>query len=80
MVGLPRAGAAAAAAPALAATGAFAEVEPEAVERLGVAKLTRAHVAALQSLAAERWSGRCAVLHDATGEPSEIYFWGSSGD
>jgi hypothetical protein len=54
--------------------------EAEAVERLGVAKLTRSHVAALQSLAAERWSGRCAVLHDATGEPSEIYFWGSSGD
>jgi hypothetical protein len=54
--------------------------EAEAMERLGVAQLTRAHVGALQSLVAERWSGRCAVLHDAAGEPSEIYFWGTSGD
>jgi hypothetical protein len=54
--------------------------ETEAMEQVGVARLTRAHVGALQSLAAERWSGRCAVLHDAAGEPSEIYFWGSSGD
>jgi hypothetical protein len=54
--------------------------EAEAIERLGVAKLTRAHVDALQSLATQRWFGRCAVLHDAAGEPNEIYFWGFSGD
>ena len=54
--------------------------EAEAADRLGVAKLSRAHVEALRPLAGERWFGRCAVLHDATGEPSEIYFWGSSGD
>jgi hypothetical protein len=54
--------------------------EMEAIERLGVAKLTRAHVDALQPLAARRWFGRCAILHDAGGEPSEIYFWGFSGD
>ncbi|MET7396842.1 hypothetical protein ABZS66_25500 [Dactylosporangium sp. NPDC005572] len=54
--------------------------EVEAVERLGVAKLTRAHVDALQPLATQRWFGRCAVLHDAIGEPIEIYFWGFSGD
>jgi hypothetical protein len=63
----------------------FGTVQPvtaaEAVERLGVAKLTRAHADALQPLAEQRWFGRCAVLHDpATGEPSEIYFWGASGD
>jgi len=54
--------------------------EAEALERLGVAKLTRAHVAALQPLAAQRWFGRCAILHDTAGEPVEIYFWGFSGD
>jgi hypothetical protein len=54
--------------------------EAEAVEQVGVATLTRAHVDALQPLAEQRWSGRCAVLHDASGEPSEIYFWGASGD
>ena len=54
--------------------------EAEAAERLGATKLTRAHVEALQPLAGERWSGRCAVLHDHSGAPSEIYFWGASGD
>jgi hypothetical protein len=54
--------------------------EAEAVERVGVAKLTRAHVGALKPLAEQRWFGRCAVLHDADGEPAEIYFWGFSGD
>jgi hypothetical protein len=48
--------------------------------KLGVAKLTRAHVEALQGLAEERGFGRCAVLHDDAGEPREIYFWGFSGD
>jgi hypothetical protein len=52
----------------------------EAVEQVGVAKLTRAHVDALDSLATRRWFGRCAILHDAAGEPDEIYFWGFSGD
>jgi hypothetical protein len=54
--------------------------EAESLERLGVTKPTRAHVEALQPLAAQRWFGRCAVLHDAAGAPNEIYFWGFSGD
>lgn len=62
----------------------FGTVEPitedEARELVGVAKLTRAHVEALQPLAEQRWFGRCAILHDTTGAPDEIYFWGSSGD
>ncbi|PWU50199.1 hypothetical protein DLE60_23765 [Micromonospora globispora] len=27
-----------------------------------------------------RWTGRCAVLHDAAGNPTELHFWGYSGD
>jgi hypothetical protein len=52
----------------------------EALDRVGVAKLTRDHLAAIDDLATHRWFGRCAVLHDAAGTPREIYFWGSSGD
>lgn len=59
-------------------------VEPvsaaEALLSASVATLTRAHVGLLGDLATRRWSGRCAVLHDDAGRPSEIYFWGSSGD
>ncbi|GHJ43573.1 hypothetical protein Cs7R123_09150 [Catellatospora sp. TT07R-123] len=62
----------------------FAMVQPvsraEAMARTGVEKLTRDHVAAIDGLADQRWHGRCAVLHDATGQPAEIYFWGFSGD
>ncbi|WIM96975.1 hypothetical protein ACTOB_000457 [Actinoplanes oblitus] len=62
----------------------FGTVEPvteaEALATAGVAKLTRAHVAAIDDLASQRWFGRCAVLHDDAGSPSEIYFWGFSGD
>ncbi|GAA4921996.1 hypothetical protein [Actinoplanes utahensis] len=54
--------------------------EAEALERVGVARPTREHVAELEPLATERWVGRCAVLHDQAGEPAEIYFWGFSGD
>ena len=54
--------------------------EAEALERVGVAKLTRAHVEALEPLANRSSFGRCAVLHDAAGNPEEIYFWGYSGD
>jgi hypothetical protein len=54
--------------------------EQEALDRVGVAKLTRAHVEVLEPLAERHWFGRCAVLRDATGDPNEIYFWGSSGD
>jgi hypothetical protein len=54
--------------------------EAEALAKIGVAKLTREHVEALQPLAEQRWLGRCAVLHNAVGEPEEIYFWGFSGD
>jgi hypothetical protein len=52
----------------------------EAVERTGVAKLTRDHLEAIEDLAPHRGFGRCAVLHDAAGTPTEIYFWGRSGD
>ena len=55
-------------------------VEAEALEHLGVTKLTRSHVEALKALAPQSWFGRCAVLHDTEGNPSEIYFWGFSGD
>ncbi|MEU4622346.1 hypothetical protein AB0G04_20565 [Actinoplanes sp. NPDC023801] len=62
----------------------FGTVEPvseaEALQCAGVTRLTRAHVAQLQELMLERWLGRCAVLHDDAGQPSEIYFWGYSGD
>jgi hypothetical protein len=54
--------------------------EAEALERVGVAKLTRAHIEALEPLANRSSFGRCAVLHDAAGNPDEIYFWGYSGD
>jgi hypothetical protein len=54
--------------------------EAEALDRVGVATLTREHVEALGPLAEQRWFGRCAVLHDAAGKPNEIYFWGFSGD
>ncbi|MET8066172.1 hypothetical protein [Micromonospora sp. NPDC005313] len=61
--------------------GAFAPVtEAEALERAGVARPTRAHVDALAPLAEQRWFGRYAVLHDDAGAPSELYFWGFSGD
>lgn len=42
--------------------------------------LTRDHVDAIDRLAERRWFGRCAILHDAQGQPAEIYFWGYSGD
>ncbi|WP_211192741.1 hypothetical protein [Actinoplanes sp. TBRC 11911] len=62
----------------------YSTVEPvstaEALQAAGVAKLTRAHVQQIDDLAEQRWFGRCAVLHDDTGQPSEIYFWGFSGD
>lgn len=61
--------------------GTFQRVtEAEALARVGVARPTRAHVEALAPLAEQRWFGRYAVLHDEAGVPSEIYFWGFSGD
>ncbi|MBU2668246.1 hypothetical protein KOI35_32515 [Actinoplanes bogorensis] len=54
--------------------------DAEALSIAGSSTLTRAHVERLQEAAYERWSGRCAVLHDADGKPAEIYFWGASGD
>ncbi|WP_436524277.1 hypothetical protein [Actinoplanes sp. HUAS TT8] len=54
--------------------------EDEVLATAGVTRLTRAHVEAIEGLAEERWLGRCAVLHDDAGNPSEIYFWGFSGD
>lgn len=62
----------------------YGTVEPvsdaETLRCTGVTRLTRAHVAQIGDLAAQRWFGRCAVLHDDAGKPSEIYFWGFSGD
>jgi hypothetical protein len=52
----------------------------EAMEHLGVEKLTRAHVPKFDVFPRWRWYGRCAVLHDDNGQPQEIYFWGHSGD
>ncbi|MEU8179238.1 hypothetical protein AB0B85_22490 [Micromonospora sp. NPDC049044] len=65
-------------------TPEFGTVEPvsaaEALRHAGTERLTREHVDAIEGLAAQGWFGRCAVLHDAQGEPEEIYFWGYSGD
>ncbi|MDX3570847.1 hypothetical protein [Streptomyces sp. ID05-47C] len=59
-------------------------VEPvtaeEARELLGTGKLTRAHVKDFDVFPRSRWVGRCAVLHDESGIPREICFWGHSGD
>ncbi|RKR87834.1 hypothetical protein BDK92_2135 [Micromonospora pisi] len=52
----------------------------EALRCAGTERLTRDHLEAINHLAEERWFGRCAILHDPTGQPREIYFWGFSGD
>lgn len=52
----------------------------EALEHAGVEKLTRAHLPVIKDLVRHRGFGRCAVLHDDAGTPTEIYFWGISGD
>lgn len=54
--------------------------DDEARAATGTNVLTRAHTEALERLAPESWIGRCAVLHDADGQPTEVYFWGFSGD
>ena|SRR5215207_4082950 len=47
----------------------------------GTDRPTRADAAALdEKLDRVRWVGRCAVLYDEHGGPSEIMFWGHSGD
>jgi hypothetical protein len=60
------------------------DVEPVTTEQAlrcaGTATPTRAHRGALSELVRGRWFGRCAVLHDADGTPSEIFFYGISGD
>ncbi|MGI5520424.1 hypothetical protein ACQEUX_05670 [Micromonospora sp. CA-259024] len=62
----------------------FGTVDPvsaaEALSLTGTERLTREHLGALRGLAVRSWFGRCAVLHDAQGEPEEVYFWGFSGD
>jgi hypothetical protein len=52
----------------------------EALECVGVEKLTRDHLEAIEDLGGYRGFGRCAVLHDADGKPDAICFWGHSGD
>ena len=62
----------------------FGLVEPvtrdEALRCAGTEVLTREHAPLINDLASRRWYGRCAVLHDASGHPNEIYFFGFSGD
>ncbi len=62
----------------------FGTVQPVSAEEArtaaGTDVLTRSHVTDIDALAEQRWFGRCAVLHDADGRPSEIYFFGFSGD
>ncbi len=62
----------------------FGSVEPvtpdEARRCAGTEILTREHVPLINDLANQRWYGRCAVLHDPDGHPTEIYFFGYSGD
>lgn len=61
--------------------GVLPLTEAEVIEATGVTAPTGEHTGALERLLPEqRWGGRCAVLHDAAGNPSEIYFWGVSGD
>ncbi|WP_353943043.1 hypothetical protein ABII15_16275 [Streptomyces sp. HUAS MG91] len=61
--------------------GAVRPVQPDEACRLtGTDVLTREHVEAIEPLVEEGWSGRVAVLHDGAGRPSELYFWGISGD
>ncbi|MFI1995931.1 hypothetical protein [Actinoplanes sp. NPDC020271] len=61
--------------------GVLPLTEAEAIEETGVATLTVEHIPMLaRVLPEQRWGGRCAVLHDDAGNPSEIYFWGVSGD
>jgi hypothetical protein len=52
----------------------------EARAAAGTEVLTREHVQAIDGLANRWWVGRCAVLHDEYGNPTELYFWGFSGD
>jgi hypothetical protein len=59
-------------------------VEPvsvaEAVAATGTDRPTRAHIEGLTNLTRGPWFGRCAVLHDDRDEPTELYFFGYSGD
>jgi hypothetical protein len=52
----------------------------EALRCANTEVLTREHVDAIDELVELRWFGRCAILHDECGQPTEIYFWGYSGD
>lgn len=62
----------------------YGTIEPvtsaEALQYAGTERFTRDHISAIDHLATRRWFGRCAILHDAQGQPEEIYFWGFSGD
>jgi hypothetical protein len=47
----------------------------------GTARPTRVDASVLDDkLDRARWVGRCAVLYDQQGNPTEIVFWGHSGD
>jgi len=54
--------------------------EAEAYRTAGDTRLTRDHVDRIAGLAQYRGIGRLAVLHDPNGRPTELYFWGFSGD
>jgi hypothetical protein len=53
----------------------------EARRATGTDRPRRADAVTLdEALERQRWVGRCAVLYDEHGDPSEIMFWGHSGD
>ena len=55
----------------------------EAYHHTGRMRLRRADkesVDEIVEMTVRGWAGRCAILHDAAGEPVEIYFSGISGD
>ncbi|BCB77557.1 hypothetical protein GCM10022251_69060 [Phytohabitans flavus] len=66
------------------AASEFGGVRPvtaaEALSCAGTERLTTAHMPLFDDLTGPRWTGRCAVLHDAAGRPESIHFWGYSGD
>lgn len=63
----------------------YGSVAPATAEEIHTATGTthpdRSHAAVLSdTLDRQRWVGRCAVLYGDQGDPSEIVFWGHSGD
>ncbi|GAA2750507.1 hypothetical protein [Kitasatospora cinereorecta] len=60
---------------------------PEVVELFGTASPTRETVEQAVERAGDGWfppfgrgSGCCTVVHDAAGRPTQLFFWGTTGD